>query len=80
VRFCKSDTDTERLEKAGPADIVLRRDTGHLLHADYCELTDGVLTCITERGIRSWPVRELREIRWRDRAISDRALDGRRAA
>jgi hypothetical protein len=40
VRFCKSDTDTERLEKAGPADIVLRRDTGHLLHADYCELTE----------------------------------------
>jgi hypothetical protein len=63
-------------KKVGPASLILRRDTTHLLHAGYCELADGVLTCITERGIRSWPMRELVEVRWHD----DGAVDGRRAA
>ncbi len=59
------------LRDSGPADLILRRDPRHLLHAEHCELADGVLTCITARGTRSWPMREIVECRWRDTAAQE---------
>lgn len=66
------------LKKAGPADLILRRDRTHLVRADHCELEDGIITCLTELGIRSWPAcEEIVEVRWRDH---DHAVESRRAA
>jgi hypothetical protein len=50
----------------GPAHIVLARDSKRLLHASSAELRGAVLTATTPYGLRTWSMRDVLEIKWRD--------------
>lgn len=49
----------------GEADIVLRRDSKHVLQASWAELHGTVLTATTRFDPRTYSMREVIEIKWR---------------
>ena len=49
----------------GPAIVVLKEDTTHVLRAEMAELCADVLTATTTRfGTRSWPMDQVKVVKW----------------